>query len=165
MSPGAITQIAAIIEASGVDTSRIDIEVTETSMLTDFEKAESALTTLKRLGVKISLDDFGTGYSSLSYVHRLPLDKIKIDRSFVQEMHGNGVARDIVKSMIGLIANLNLHCVTEGVETSEQFDMLRKFGCNVVQGFLFSRPIPQDDVPRFIAEAAVRPVLLAARRA
>ncbi|MBB4196266.1 diguanylate cyclase (GGDEF)-like protein [Rhodoblastus sphagnicola] len=160
LSPRALTQIVAIIEASEIDTARIDIEVTETSLLTDFEKAEAALTMLKRLGVKISLDDFGTGYSSLSYVHRLPVDKIKIDRSFIQEIHGSGVARDIVKSMIGLIGNLNLHCVTEGVETSEQFDLLRKFGCNVVQGFLFSRPIPQDDVARFIAEAKTKPRLL-----
>jgi len=152
LSPRALTQIVAIIEASGVKTSRIDIEVTETSLLTDFVKAEAALAMLKRLGLKISLDDFGTGYSSLAYIHRLPLDKIKIDRSFIQEMHGNGVARDIVKSLIGLIGNLKLQCVTEGVETSEQFDLLRKFGCNVVQGFLFSRPIPQDEAPRFIAE-------------
>jgi diguanylate cyclase (GGDEF)-like protein len=159
LSPRALTQLIAIIEASDVEPSRIDIEVTETSLLTDFEKAEAALTMLKRLGVKISLDDFGTGYSSLSYVHKLPLDKIKIDRSFIQEMHGNEAARDIVKSMIGLIGNLNLHCVTEGVETSEQFDLLRAFGCNVVQGFLFSRPIPQEDVPRFIAEASARPRL------
>jgi diguanylate cyclase (GGDEF)-like protein len=161
LSPRALLQIVAIIEASGVAPARIDIEVTETSLLTDFEKAEAALTTLKRLGVKISLDDFGTGYSSLAYVHRLPLDKIKIDRSFIQEMHGNGVARDIVKSMIALIGNLRLRCVTEGVETSEQFDMLRNFGCHVVQGFLFSRPIPQDQVARFIAEAAHRPRLVA----
>ncbi|MCW2276206.1 EAL domain-containing protein [Rhodoblastus acidophilus] len=153
LSPIALSQIIVIIETSGVDPARIDIEVTETSLLTDFEGAQAALTTLKRLGVKISLDDFGTGYSSLAYVHRLPLDKIKIDRSFVQEMQGNGVARDIIKSMIALIGSLNLHCVTEGVETSEQFDLLRKFGCNVVQGFLFSRPIPQDEVVRFIADA------------
>ena len=156
LSTVALTQIVAIIETSGVDVSRIDIEVTETSLLSDFERAEAALTMLKRLGVKISLDDFGTGYSSLAYVHRLPLDTIKIDRSFVQEMESNGVARDIIKTMIGLIGNLNLHCVTEGVETSGQFDLVRKFGCDVVQGFLFSRPIPQDQVERFIADSADR---------
>jgi len=151
LSPAAMTQVVAIIQASGVEPSRIDIEITETALLTNFDAAEAALTTLKRLGVQISLDDFGTGYSSLAYVHKLPLDKIKIDRSFVQGMQGNGVGRDIIKSMIGLIGNLNLHCVTEGVETSEQFDLLRAFGCNVVQGFLFSRPIPQDEVETFIA--------------
>jgi diguanylate cyclase (GGDEF)-like protein len=156
LSPRALTQIVAMIENSGVETSRIDIEVTETSLLTEFEKAEAALIMLKRLGVKISLDDFGTGYSSLSYVHKLPLDKIKIDRSFIQEMQGSDVARNIVKSMIALIGNLNLHCVTEGVETSEQFDLLRQFGCDVVQGFLFGRPIPQDEVARFIAESHAR---------
>jgi diguanylate cyclase (GGDEF)-like protein len=163
LSNSALTRIVAIIESSGVEAPRIDIEVTETSLLTDFDRAEAALNLLKRIGVKISLDDFGTGYSSLSYIHRLPLDKIKIDRSFIQDMHGDGVARDIVKSMIDLIGNLNLHCVTEGVETSEQFEMLRKYGCNVVQGFLFSRPIPQDQVEAFIAEAGAAPRLVAAR--
>jgi len=161
LSPVALSQIVAIIETSGVAASRIDIEVTETSLLGDFDRAVAALTTLKRLGVKISLDDFGTGYSSLAYVHRLPLDKIKIDRSFVQAMQGNGVARDVIRSMIGLIGNLKLHCVTEGVETSEQFDLLRKFGCKVVQGYLFSRPIPQDEVGRFIAEAGARRLVAA----
>ncbi len=165
LSKRAIVQIIAIIEASGFDPARIDIEVTETALLTDFEIAEESLHSLKRLGVKISLDDFGTGYSSLSYVHRLPLDKIKIDRSFIQEMHGNGVARDIVKSMIGLIGNLKLDCVTEGVETSEQFDMLRAYGCDVVQGFLFSKPIPQDKVAAFIAETQNTALGAAARSA
>ena len=154
LSQSALNQIVAIIASSGFDPARIDIEVTETALITDFDKAEAAILTLKRLGVKISLDDFGTGYSSLAYVHRLPLDKIKIERSFVQEMHGSSAARDIVKSMIGLCGNLNLHCVMEGVETSEQFDLLRAYGCNVVQGFLFSPPIAQDEVPAFIDEAS-----------
>ncbi len=156
LSPGALTQIIAIIESSGVDPGRIDIEVTETALISDFNRAEEALVVLKRLGVKISLDDFGTGYSSLAYIHRLPLDKIKIDRSFVQEMHENGPARDIVRSMIALCGDLKLECVTEGVETSEQFELLRSYGANMVQGFLFSRPIAEADVPRFIEEARLK---------
>jgi predicted signal transduction protein with EAL and GGDEF domain len=154
LSRAALTQIVAIIHNSGFDPARIDIEVTETELISDFARAEEALVTLKRLGVKISLDDFGTGYSSLAYVHRLPLDRIKIDRSFVREMLGDGAARDIVKSMIALCTNLHLDCVTEGVETAEQFELLRSYGVNVVQGYLFSRPIAEADVPAFIAAAA-----------
>ncbi len=153
LSPSALAQIIAIIETSGFEPARIDIEVTELALISDFAKARDALFKLKRLGVKISLDDFGAGYSSLSYVHRLPLDKIKIDRSFVQELQSEGPARDIIRSMIALCGALKLQCVTEGVETSEQYDLLRSYGVNMVQGFLFGRPIAEADVPRFIEEA------------
>ncbi len=156
MSPTAVMQIIAIIEASNVDPARIDLEVTETALMSDFDRAKESIDAFKRIGVKISLDDFGTGYSSLSYMHRLPLDKIKIDRSFVQEMGGSVTARDIIKSMIALCRNLDLNCVIEGVETSEQFDLLKSFGCNTVQGFLFSKPIPQIEVAEFIRVEADR---------
>jgi diguanylate cyclase (GGDEF)-like protein len=153
LSRAALTQLVAIIHNSGFDPARIDIEVTETALISDFARAEEALVMLKRLGVKISLDDFGTGYSSLAYVHRLPLDRIKIDRSFVRELQGDGAARDIVRSMIALCSNLRLDCVIEGVETQEQFELLRSYGVNVVQGFLFSRPIAAADVAAFIKAA------------
>ena len=125
-------------------------------MVSDFAHTSEKIAELKRLGVNIALDDFGAGFSSLAYIHRLPLDKIKIDRSFIEEMLVSDVARDIVKAMIDLCARLGLHCVSEGVETSEQLDMLDQFGCSCVQGFLFSRPIAEADVPRFIAEAESR---------
>ena len=153
LSRAALTQIVGIIHNSGFDPERIDIEVTETALISDFSRAEEGLATLKRLGVKISLDDFGTGYSSLSYVHRLPLDRIKIDRSFVRELQGDGAARDIVRSMIALCSNLRLDCVIEGVETPEQFELLRSYGADVVQGFLFSRPIVAGDVAAYIRQS------------
>jgi diguanylate cyclase (GGDEF)-like protein len=146
VSDRALTQVMALIESSGFDPARLDIEVTETALVADFDRAAVAIAQLKGLGVNISLDDFGTGYSSLSYVHRLPLDMIKIDRSFVQEMHVNTVACDIIRSMIGLCANLKLTCVTEGVETLEQFELLRSYGCTYVQGYLFGRPVGDDEV-------------------
>ncbi|WP_296707785.1 EAL domain-containing protein [Rhodoblastus sp.] len=152
VSQRALTQIMTLIEGSGFDPSRLDIEVTETALVADFERAAAAIAQLKRMGVNISLDDFGAGHSSLAYIHRLPLDMIKIDRSFVQEMHVNSIARDIVRSMIGLCANLNLDCVTEGVETQEQFDLLRGFGGTFVQGFLFCRPVPEDEVAGVIEQ-------------
>ena len=152
LSPRSLHRLVAMIANSGFDPARIDIEVTETALITDFDKAEAAIRSLKQLGVKISLDDFGTGYSSLSYIHRLPLDKIKIDRSFVQQMQGSRVSRDIVKSMIGLCHDLKLSCIMEGVESQEQYDLVRDYGCDVVQGFLLSRPIAQDAVAAFIEE-------------
>ena len=152
VSHGALTQVMALIESSGFDPSRLDIEVTETALVADFERAAAAIAQLKAMGVNISLDDFGTGYSSLSYVHRLPLDMIKIDRSFVQEMHVNKVARDIVRSMIGLCVNLKLNCVTEGVETVEQFNLLRDYGCTYVQGYLFGRPVGEEEVADVIEQ-------------
>ena len=150
ISPAAITQIIAIVEQSGVAPRRIDFEVTETALLPDFARATESLLALKRIGARISLDDFGAGYSSLNYVHRLPLDKIKIDRSFVQEMETNKSSRDIVKTMIAMCGNLHLDCVTEGIETEEQLAMLKSVGGTMAQGYLFGKPIAPEDVARFL---------------
>jgi predicted signal transduction protein with EAL and GGDEF domain len=155
ISPIAIAQIIAIIETSGFPAERIDFEITETALMTNFDRAREAILTLKRIGAQISLDDFGTGYSSLNYVHRLPLDKIKIDRSFVQEMEASALARDIVKTLITMCRNLNLDCVTEGIETEGQLRLLKSFGCTLAQGYLFSKPIPQPQVRAFLAAATV----------
>lgn len=152
VSEAAMTQIFALIASSGFDPARLDIEVGETALVADFERASKAIGRLKALGVNISLDDFGAGYSSLAYVHRLPLDRIKIDRSFIRELHSSAIARDIVKSMIALCGNLNLKCATEGVETVEQLDLLREFGCNFVQGYLFGHPVSAADVAPLISQ-------------
>ncbi|MFV0280383.1 MAG: EAL domain-containing protein, partial [Rhodoblastus sp.] len=96
-------------------------------------------------------DDFGTGYSSLSDIHRLPLDRLKIDRSFVNEMETSPLACDIIKTMIGMARNLKLDCVIEGVETPEQYAQLKSFGCTMVQGYLFSKPLAESDVTAYIA--------------
>jgi diguanylate cyclase (GGDEF)-like protein len=155
MSSYAMTQIIALIESSGVRPGRLEIEITETTLVADFDHASRAIRRFKKMGVNIALDDFGAGYSSLSYVHRLPVDRIKIDRSFVQEMHASPIARDIIKSVIGLCDNLKLDCATEGVETVEQYDLLRKYGCDVVQGFLFGRPVSPEEIPDLLTGNAV----------
>jgi len=151
MSPAALTQIIAIASSGPIAPSRIDFEITESALITDFERARKAVLALKSIGASISLDDFGTGYSSLNYVHRLPLDRIKIDRSFVREMETSPLARDVVKTMISMARNLNFDCVIEGVETGEQLAQLKAFGCNMAQGYLFSRPLQEADVLPFIA--------------
>jgi len=150
-SAEATLKIITIIENSGVAPERIDLEVTETALMRDFNKGSECLKALKALGVHIALDDFGTGYSSLSYVHRLPLDKIKIDRSFIKEIETQENCRDIVKSMIDLCRNLKLACVIEGMETKEQAEILRGLGGRMMQGYYFGKPMPADAVPGFLA--------------
>ena len=156
-SAEAILKIIAIIENSGVAAGRIDLEVTETAVMRDFDKGYECLKALKSLGVHISLDDFGSGYSSLSYVHRLPLDKIKIDRSFIKDIETHGASRDIVKTIIDLCENLNLACVVEGMETKEQADVVRGLGGVMMQGFYFGKPMLAGAVPGFLAAAQERP--------
>jgi diguanylate cyclase (GGDEF)-like protein len=152
-SSEAIANIAAIIESSGVSPYRIDMEVTETAMFQDFDQANISLRTLKALGVRISLDDFGTGYSSLSYLRRIPLGKIKIDRGFVKGVETDADCRAIVKSVIDMCRNLNLDCIVEGMETEVQVRVLRGLGCNTMQGYFFSKPMPAAEVLGFLASA------------
>jgi diguanylate cyclase (GGDEF)-like protein len=146
----AIVNIAAIIEDSGIAPSRIDLEVTETALIQDFDQANMSLRTLKALGVGISLDDFGTGYSSLSYVRRFPIDKIKIDRSFVKDVETDDSCRAIVKSVIDMSRNLKLGCIVEGMETSDQVRILRSLGCTTMQGYFFGKPMPSSEVLGFL---------------
>jgi diguanylate cyclase (GGDEF)-like protein len=152
-SDEAILAIITIIENSGVAPNRIDLEVTETAFMRDFDQSNKSLQVLKALGVGISLDDFGTGYSSLSYVHRLPIDKIKIDRSFVHEVETEASCRAIVKTVIDLCRNLNLSCVAEGMETVKQGHILRSLGCTMMQGYLFGTPMSACEVAGFLAAA------------
>src|SRR5579883_1090765 len=155
-SSDGILPLIAVIEASGVSPRRIDFEITETAVTFDFARAQASVATLKAMGCGISLDDFGTGYSSLSHVHLLPLDKIKVDRSFVADINDNGAAHKIVKSIAGLCADMDLTCTVEGVETKEQLDSLRELGCGLIQGYLFARPMPADAVAGYLAEEGIR---------
>jgi predicted signal transduction protein with EAL and GGDEF domain len=158
-SPEAIMKIIAIVQDSGVSPQRIDFEVTETALMRDFDKGCECLKALKALGAHIALDDFGTGYSSLSYVHRLPLDKIKIDRGFIKDIETQPTCRDIVKTVIDLCRNLKLACVIEGMETKEQAQILFGLGGSLMQGYNFSKDMPADAVPAFLARAAeTRPI-------
>jgi diguanylate cyclase (GGDEF)-like protein len=152
-SRDAIVNIVAIIENSGIAPSRINMEVTETALIQDFDQANVSLRSLKALGVGISLDDFGTGYSSLSYVHRFPIDKIKIDRSFVREVETDDSCRAIVKSVIDMSKNLKLGCIVEGMETRDQVRVLRSLGCTTMQGYHFGKPMPATEVLAFLEAA------------
>lgn len=139
-SPDTMARIAALIASSGHAPQRIDFELTETSIMHDFEQARRALLALKTLGCGIALDDFGTGYSSLGYVHQLPLDKIKVDRSFVTDIGRDPVRLALTRSIMGLCDNLGLDCVVEGIEDVEQRDLLGRMGAPLMQGYLFGKP-------------------------
>ena len=129
---------------------RLIIEVTETALLIDPERAASVLASLADAGVRISLDDFGQGQTSLGYLSALPLDELKIDRSFVGDMLDNAAHAAIVRSIIDLGHNLGLRVVGEGVETDPTLASLNESGCDVVQGFLFARPMPVEALQSWI---------------
>ena len=150
-SATAIGRIRALILGSGITPSRIALEITETAVMHDFDQARAALLSLKAIGCEIALDDFGTGYSSLSYVHRLPLDKIKVDRSFTAGLTSDKASRDIVKSILDLCRNLKIACIVEGVETLEQGLVLRGLGCTTMQGYHFGRPMAPAAALAFVA--------------
>jgi len=155
-SPDTIAALCRIITQSGVAPERIDLEITETAVMRDFNQASEALAHLRRLGARVSLDDFGTGYSSLSHVHRLQLDKIKIDRSFVTDICASRTSSDVVKTIVGLCRSLDLECIVEGVETEAQKHRLVGLGCRFMQGYLFSRPMPAAAVASYLQTTTIR---------
>ena len=151
ISPQTMLSIVATVQASGVNPSRIGFEVTETALMGDVAQADEAIRLLKALGAQVSLDDFGTGYSSLSHVHQFAFDKIKIDRSFIATIETHAASRTIVRSVVDLCRSLNIGCVVEGMETEGQANILVRLGCNEMQGYLFSRPIEETDIPAYLA--------------
>jgi diguanylate cyclase (GGDEF)-like protein len=140
-----VRQILEVIASSAFPASRLDLEITETAIVQDMGQMQLAIGCFRRLGCGISLDDFGTGYSSLSQLHALALTKLKIDRSFVSEIQDHPASYKIVKSLVGLAQDMGLECVVEGVETEQEMAALAQLGCTLVQGFLFSRPMPFEN--------------------
>jgi diguanylate cyclase (GGDEF)-like protein len=135
-----------LIRNSGIDPGLLTLEVTESMLLEDIDAKIALLEQLKGLGIKLAIDDFGTGYSSLSYLKKLPLDELKIDRSFFIDLFEDTKSRALVSTMIFLSQNLNLLTVAEGVETNDQLHFLKEKGCDQYQGYLFSPPLPADEL-------------------
>jgi predicted signal transduction protein with EAL and GGDEF domain len=150
-SPLSILKIIAVVQQSKVKASRIDFEITETAVMGNLAQATEALNALKALGARISLDDFGTGYSSLSCIRELPLDKVKIDRSFISKIETDSAARLILRTMLGLCNGLGHDCIVEGVESGEQVDFLRKEHCRFMQGYFFAKPMGIEQVGDYLA--------------
>jgi diguanylate cyclase (GGDEF)-like protein len=163
--PDLIERVTAILVKSGVDPRKVVFEITESSTIGDSERAVHVLGALKALGLKLSVDDFGTGYSSLSYLHRLPIDMLKIDRSFVSEMMHNRESRQIIRTILRLADSLGMRVVAEGIETVEQMAELRGFGCQFGQGYFFSRPLREADADAYVAQALQTGCIAADERA
>ena len=164
---GLIELVQEQLDVSGLEPSRLCIEITESVVLGDVERAAAALRALKDLGVTIGLDDFGTGYSSLSYLQRLPIDVLKIDRSFVaglgsSDAGGDGADHALVASIIEMSHALDIRTIAEGIETEQQLRVLTRLGCDHAQGFYWSRPLPPDHARRWVEAALGRSVLTAA---
>jgi EAL domain-containing protein (putative c-di-GMP-specific phosphodiesterase class I) len=147
-----VTTIADSLALSSVVPSRVVIEITESALMLDPDRALEILTHLHDLGVRIAIDDFGTGYSSLAYLKRLPADEIKIDRSFVTSLASDDDDAVIVRSIIQLAHNLGLTTVAEGVEDAESWAMLTEMGCDAVQGYYLSRPLSSEDCGAWLAK-------------
>jgi predicted signal transduction protein with EAL and GGDEF domain len=140
------------IMQSGIAPQRIEFEITETAVMTDLDTSSKLLEELQASGCRIALDDFGSGYSSFEYIDQLPLDKVKIDRSFVRKVAHSNTSREIVAGVIGLCRKLDLRCVLEGVETQAEMDILGRLQPDLIQGYLFGRPMSAEDARRKILE-------------
>jgi diguanylate cyclase (GGDEF)-like protein/PAS domain S-box-containing protein len=149
------SKVLAILEKTGMEPKRLELEITEAALLDESEENMSILAELRKTGMRIVMDDFGTGYSSLNYLRSFPFDKIKIDRSYIKDLvkeNGNSLA--IVQAVLALAAGLSLTTTAEGVETREQLDILHNAGCDEIQGYFFSKPLPAADIPALIVRIA-----------
>lgn len=147
---GLVQEIRDVLEDTGLDASCLEVELTESATMGQAERTVTTLGALRKLGVTIAIDDFGTGYSSLSYLKRFPVDRLKIDRSFVRDIPENKNDVELAKTIIALGRSLNLSVVAEGVETEEQRRFLTSLGCDEMQGFLYSPPKPANELAGFL---------------
>jgi len=138
--------VEALLRRSGISSLQLGLEMTESSLIPDPGTAMEVLGSLRRLGVSLLMDDFGTGYSSLNHLHTLPFDALKIDRSFVMRMTEGEQPLQIVRTIVELARVMGMDVVAEGIETCEQYALLRQLGCRFGQGYLFSRPVPAETV-------------------
>ncbi|WP_245593355.1 putative bifunctional diguanylate cyclase/phosphodiesterase [Azospirillum halopraeferens] len=156
-APDLARTVLGVLADTRVPAESLKLELTETALFEHGDAARQSLLELRGAGVRLVLDDFGTGYSSLTLLRRVPVDSLKIDKHFIQAMVEDRDAAAIVHAVIALAHALGLHVVAEGVETMEQLLFLRAYRCDRVQGYLFARPLPADEVPGFIARHADRP--------
>lgn len=158
--PDFVDQVKSVLRKTGMDATSLKLELTEGVLIEDVEGSIMKMEALRALGVKFSLDDFGTGYSSLSYLSRLPLDILKLDRSFVHNLFNLHSDQVIIEMMIAMGKKLNLQIVAEGVETAEELQFLQQKGCDSYQGFLFSRPLAEKDLVFYVGQNALKNQLL-----
>jgi EAL domain-containing protein (putative c-di-GMP-specific phosphodiesterase class I) len=145
------SRVAAVLAETGLPASWLELEITETGIMHDVHVAVESLVALHRLGVSLAIDDFGTGYSSLSYLRRVPVDRIKIDRSFVSDVTTSDDAAVIAATIVNLAHSLRLTVVAEGVETAAQAAFMRQTGCAFVQGYFYGKPMNAGDIGGMLA--------------
>ena len=145
-----VKQVKNALDATELSSSKLELEITESAAMEDFDKTFATLSILKSMGLHLSIDDFGTGYSSLSYLKRFPIHTLKIDQSFIRNLNNSFEDAAIVKSIITLAHSLKLSVVAEGVETKEQFDYLYNHECDEIQGYLFSPPVSADEFTKLL---------------
>jgi EAL domain-containing protein (putative c-di-GMP-specific phosphodiesterase class I) len=148
--PDVASHIRESLQQTGIDPSCIDLEITENIAMKDAVRSAVVLSELKSLGVRLSIDDFGTGYSSLSRLQRFPVDTLKIDRSFISGMGEDLESHEIVRIIVVLAHSLGLKVVAEGIETQEQMDTLKHLGCELGQGYLYSRPATAETIEELL---------------
>jgi EAL domain-containing protein (putative c-di-GMP-specific phosphodiesterase class I) len=142
--PGFEGQLARIVEETGIDPGRLELELTETALVKDTGVSAGLLDRIRKCGIRIALDDFGTGYSPMQYLHQLPVDVVKIDQVFVRDLDSTPSSVPLVEGMVKLAKTLSLRVVAEGVETEAQFRILRQIGFDIAQGNLLSKPVPAE---------------------
>lgn len=155
--PGFIPQVVRILTETGVDPTRVRLEITENATIGDGDHAVSLLRELRGLGLQLSVDDFGTGYSSLSYLHQFPLNVLKIDRAFVKNVVESSESRDVINSILSLARSMGLEVVAEGAESGDQVAELKRLGCDCVQGFALYRPADVDAITKMLAGTCAVP--------
>ncbi|HKZ26349.1 MAG TPA: EAL domain-containing protein, partial [Rubrobacteraceae bacterium] len=151
-----VLTVARVIEETGLDPQFLELEITESLLMEDIEAISRTLNELKTTvrGVRVSIDDFGTGYSSLYYLKSLPIEVLKIDRSFIRDITTEPDTARITATIIALAHDLRLEVIAEGVETEEQLTRLREWGCGLAQGFYLGRPLPADDFAELLKKKA-----------
>ena len=154
-----IDSVQAALGSSGISPAELEIEITESVLMTETETSQRIIDHLRALGVGIAIDDFGTGYSSLSYLKRLRPNQLKIDQSFVSDATTDNDSRAIIKGVVGLANALSLSVVAEGVETPQQLEFLRQTGCHVLQGYYIARPLPVEQLEAWVAARPPQPVM------
>ncbi|MET0425058.1 MAG: EAL domain-containing protein [Actinoplanes sp.] len=158
--PGLLDDVTAAVRDAGIAPESLTLEITESMLMDDVDAAVEVLHALRRFGVRLAIDDFGTGYSSLSYLQRLPVDTIKIDRSFVEHVEANPDNLAMAEAVVNLGQTLGLRTVAEGIETTGQRDILLRLGCEYGQGYLFSRPVDADRLTHLLHSGLQNPALL-----
>ena len=150
--PDFVDKVMRILEKYDISPEEIELEITETILIDNFKEVTEKLVTLRNMGIKISLDDFGTGYSSLSYLKGLPIDTLKVDKSFIDTVITDENTRIITESIIYMVKKLGFETIAEGVETQEQFDYLTAIDCDNIQGYYLGKPMPPEEIEKLLAK-------------